>query len=124
MRIGNQVWRQSLENTLPNTKVRNLQEVKLKVILAMAMMISISVIPSYAGVNEFESCRCGSKLATKGDSKQEVFEKCGKPLKVTFPNQDCPELWLYNFGPNAFMQGICFDRKSQVKKVLSLDRGY
>lgn len=33
-------------------------------------------------------------------------------------------MWLYNFGPTEFMQGVCFDNSGRVKKVLSLERGY
>jgi len=77
-----------------------------------------------AGMDEFESCRCKNELATKGNSKLEVQQKCGPPLQVSYNvRKSCLEMWLYNFGPNEFMQGICFDRGS-VQKVLSLTRGY
>jgi hypothetical protein len=76
-------------------------------------------------MNEFESCRCKNGLASKGDQKQEVLQECGPPVRQEFSNgRDCKEMWLYNFGPNEFMQGICFDRSGQVKKILSLGHGY
>jgi hypothetical protein len=68
---------------------------------------------------------CNNGIATKGDSKQDVQQKCGQPIRVQFTgNRDCSEMWLYNFGPNEFMQGVCFDRSTAVEKVLSLTHGY
>jgi hypothetical protein len=82
------------------------------------------VANAVAGINVFESCRCGNEIATRGDSKTDVERKCGKPAaKTSRTRSDCGDMWLYNFGRNEFMQGVCFD-KSKVKKVLSLDRGY
>lgn len=79
---------------------------------------------AHTGVNVFESCRCNNGLATKGNLKQEVLEKCAQPVIRQFSgSRDCGEIWLYNFGPNEFMQGICFDG-NRVNKVLSLDHGY
>jgi uncharacterized protein DUF2845 len=79
---------------------------------------------AFAGADEYESCRCKNELATKGDSKQDVQRKCGQPVQVSYNvRRGCYEMWLYNFGPNEFMQGICFERGS-VQKVLSLTRGY
>jgi hypothetical protein len=78
-----------------------------------------------AGMNEFESCRCSQGIATRGDSKAEVEQKCGKPASRSYTGRsDCREMWLYNFGRNEFMQGVCFGNNGQVKKVLSLDHGY
>jgi hypothetical protein len=78
-----------------------------------------------AGMNEFDSCRCKNGLATKGDQKQEVLQKCEPPARQQLSsNRDCREMWLYNFGPNEFMQGICFDNSGRVKKILSLGHGY
>lgn len=77
-----------------------------------------------AGLNEFESCRCKNGLATKGENRQDVLAKCDQPATTTFTRtKNCNEVWLYNFGPNEFMQGVCFDR-GRVNKVLSLDYGY
>lgn len=96
----------------------------LRTLVTTAFLITTFTAAAHAGMNEFESCRCGNSIASKGDKKHEVLEKCGKPAQVSYPSRDCPELWLYNFGPNEFMQGICFDRSAQVKKILSLNHGY
>jgi len=78
-----------------------------------------------AGMNEFDSCRCKNGLASKGDQKQEVLQKCEQPVSnQSNYARDCREMWLYNFGPNEFMQGICFDRGGRVTKILSLSHGY
>ena len=77
-----------------------------------------------AGLNEFDSCRCKNGIASKGDKSQDVLAKCDQPATTTFTRtKNCNEVWLYNFGPNEFMQGVCFDR-GRVNKVLSLDYGY
>jgi hypothetical protein len=85
------------------------------------VVINVAAI-NRSSMNEFESCRCKNGLATRGDLKQEVLQKCEQPFSTT-SNRNCGEIWLYNFGPNEFMQGICFDG-NRVKKVLSLDRGF
>jgi hypothetical protein len=83
------------------------------------------VANAVAGMNEFESCRCSQGIATKGDSKPEVQQKCGKPASQSYPGKsDCSEMWVYNFGRQEFMQGVCFDGTSRVRKVLSLGHGY
>lgn len=97
----------------------------LRMSLLVCIMLSVSITNTIAGMNEFQSCRCKNGLATKGDDKQEVKQECGEPVTVKFNvGRDCSEMWLYNFGPNEFMQGICFDRSGRVKKVLSLNTGY
>lgn len=91
------------------------------------IVIALSLLPvtSNAGMNEFDSCRCNNGIASKGDSKDEVLQECGRPVRQQHTgNYDCREMWIYNFGPNEFMQGICFDTKGQVRKVISLSHGY
>ena len=83
----------------------------------------MNVANSNSKMNVFESCRCKNGIATKGDLKQEVLQKCDQPATQYPGRSGCSEIWLYNFGPNEFMQGICFEG-GRVDKVLSLDRGY
>lgn len=97
----------------------------LRVTTICGLLLCTLVANASAGINEFESCRCKNGLATKGDQKQEVLQKCEQPASHQFNiGRDCREMWLYNFGPNEFMQGICFDSGGRVKKVLSLTHGY
>jgi len=95
------------------------------IIAVISLMFCFQVSNALAGADEYESCRCRNELATKGDSKQEIQRKCGQPVLVKYNvRRDCDEMWLYNFGPNEFMQGVCFSSSGWVKKVLSLTRGY
>jgi hypothetical protein len=87
-------------------------------------LVAMNAANGNTRMNVFESCRCSNGIATKGDSKGEVLEKCAQPaLQQHFTRGGCHEIWLYNFGPNEFMQGVCFSG-GQVSKVLSLDYGY
>ena len=92
------------------------------------LLLLVLSATAFAAMNEFESCRCNNGIATKGDSKDEVLQDCGRPARTDYSYNprgvDCREMWIYNFGPNEFMQGICFDSTSRVKKVLSLGRGF
>lgn len=97
----------------------------MKIIAIICFVVAALAVNASAGMNEFESCHCKNGLATKGDTKQEVLEDCGQPVRSQFNvRRDCYEIWLYNFGPTEFMQGICFDNSGRLKKVLSLERGY
>jgi hypothetical protein len=52
----------------------------LRVFTVVCILLSGLVINAFAGMNEFESCRCKNGLATKGDPKQEVQQECGQPV--------------------------------------------
>lgn len=99
----------------------------LKAILTiciLSLQVSVSV---FAG--EFDSCRCAKGLATIGDTKVEVLQECGKPMlkqrvyKSVRGTRRYVEEWIYNFGPNEFMQAVNFDRYGKVISVDSLDYG-
>jgi hypothetical protein len=97
----------------------------LRVFTVIGLFLCALVTNAVAGMNEFDSCRCKNGLASKGDSKEEVLQECGQSVQITYNyNRGCLEMWRYNFGPNEFMQGICFDGSNKVKKVISLGRGY
>ena len=96
----------------------------LRIVAVICLFLCLLATNAVAGADEYESCRCKNELATKGDSKVVIHQKCGSPLQVSYNvRKGCYEMWLYNFGPNEFMQGICFERGS-VQKVLSLNRGH
>lgn len=69
-------------------------------------------------------------MATIGDARQEVLTECGQPLRTEFGDvrvrgkRVYTEKWIYNFGPNEFMQSIDFDSSGKVVVVESLQRGY
>lgn len=85
-------------------------------------LIAMDAANANTRMNVFESCRCSNGIATKGDTRGEVVEKCSQPV-MRSAGRDCREIWLYNFGPNEFMQGVCFNG-GRVSKVVSLDYGY
>jgi hypothetical protein len=98
-----------------------------KTIIIICACISITAVSGYA--DEFESCRCANGLASRGDSKEEVLQECGKPVakhsryKRIRGSRLYVEEWVYNFGPNEFMQAINFDRDGRVLSVTSLGYG-
>lgn len=89
----------------------------------LASLVMSAAAKAHTGMNVFESCRCSNGIATKGDLRHEVLEKCAQPVGRFSGSTGCREIWLYNFGPNEFMQGVCFEG-NRVSKVISLDRGY
>ncbi|QWV96103.1 DUF2845 domain-containing protein [Geomonas nitrogeniifigens] len=86
------------------------------------VLVAMNAANANTRMNVFESCRCNNGIATKGDTMGEVLEKCAQPA-IKSGGRDCSQIWLYNFGPNEFMQGVCFNG-GRVSKVLSLDYGY
>src|SRR3569832_1886071 len=84
------------------------------------LLILIALLPLTVAAGE--SLTCGSRLVSEGDTKAEVFIKCGKPAwrdnwidqvtgrggpleqRVTTEH----ERWVYNFGPNAFLRFLLF----------------
>ena len=112
---------QEMSLPVPREKGASLQTVPRPNLALVAMNAAAK---ADTNMNVFESCRCKNGLATKGDQRLEVLQKCGQPVaQQPTRRSGCREIWLYNFGPNEFMQGICFE-DSRVNKVLSLDYGY
>jgi hypothetical protein len=111
---------QQVPQYVPQARPAPLQTAPPSNLAAVAMRAAAN---AYTGMNVFDSCRCKNGLATKGDLKQEVLQKCEEPAAHFSGSRGCREIWVYNFGPNEFMQGICFDG-NRVNKVLSLDHGY
>lgn len=79
-----------------------------------------------------DSMRCGSRLASTGDSKYRVLQLCGEPASVSVigtlqqprlfffhgfglrfldpPFEFVPvEVWTYNFGPNKLLRRLRFE---------------
>jgi Protein of unknown function (DUF2845) len=78
-----------------------------------------------------DSLRCGSRIASTGDSKYRVLQICGEPVTVSVEGYmqqarlwytgaryyylDPPfayvpiEVWTYNFGPNKFLRRLRFE---------------
>ena len=94
-------------------------------VLFLCLLDSSSVLANY-----YESCRCPKGLATVGDPKAEVEKECGRPFRVESGyikvkgRKIFGERWIYNFGPNEFMQAITFDSSQKVVGVESLQMGF
>jgi hypothetical protein len=89
--------------------------------------------------------RCGNKLVSEGDSRAEVAAKCGEPTDVVnqksvfrrpviwnygrpyFIGEDFIEIpvetWIYNLGPNKFMQRVVFEG-GFVAEIETMGYGY
>ena len=91
-----------------------------------------------------ESIRCGSQLIEKGSTSADLLEYCGKPMQVTqngsvfgllgnthtasgITSQETGdfdvETWIYNFGPNLFMESVRIEN-GIVVKIQSMGYGH
>jgi len=87
--------------------------------------------------------RCGARLITEGDTRLEVRERCGEPTQmdqwteeqtVTVHDDSVNlrrrrevtvqvEEWIYNFGPQRFMQRLLF-HDGKLVDIEALGRGF
>lgn len=103
---------------------------KLKLGIPVILLILLSsILPGHA-------MRCGSKLVSIGDSKEEVYLKCGEPFfgeeigieTQTFKRSPSPwssrmttsttriiEQWTYNQGPGTFWRILTFKGDKLVR---------
>ena len=92
--------------------------------------LAISLFAAQAAHSE-DSFRCGSRLASTGDTKYKVLQICGEPSDKTLvgslpqarlwfhefrfyyldpPYQYVPiEVWTYNLGPNKLLRRLRFE---------------
>ena len=104
-----------------------LQPTRLRVRLLSALIV---LLPTFA---LGQSMRCGNKLITQGTSQAKVAALCGQPVQVVHPpaydgvvagvSDVQEETWVYNFGPDKFMQRIRF-RNGIVANIGSVGYGY
>lgn len=85
---------------------------KLPILFTLFLVAGISV--------DAFAMRCGNRLVSRGDSKAEVFIKCGEPSfseviaieagpGIGFSALKVPvEQWTYNQGPNTFLKILTF----------------
>lgn len=97
-------------------------------------MICFGVSSKTVLASTSDTLRCGNKLVSVGDTKAEVIIKCGAPswrddwtdeiinnvntadeLRVSIDR----ERWVYNFGPNSFLQFLLFENG----KLISISSG-
>jgi hypothetical protein len=87
-------------------------------------MIFLAALAASGSAAGSDTLRCGSHLVSTGDTKVEVLIKCGAPAwKDTWTDEVIDgidatlgravsvgrERWVYNFGPNAFLEFLSFD---------------
>ena len=101
----------------------------MKRIAVFTLAVSVALtVAAYS--DQYDSCRCKNGLATVGDSSQEVLSDCGQPLRkesgqlMIRGKRIYAQKWIYNFGPQEFMQAIAFGDNGKVVTVESLGRGY
>jgi hypothetical protein len=118
-----------------------------KIVAFLFFLLSLSAGSTYA----LDTLRCGQVIVSIGDHKTDVYTKCGDPIQtderieylimgdfrgqltehrwVTAPPIGFNYLpvhveeWIYNFGPQRFMQLLRFE-DSILKDIRSLGYGY
>jgi hypothetical protein len=98
--------------------------------LTLALIATLTLVPTLA---PGQTVRCGSQLITHGTSQAKVAALCGQPAQVVRPplaegvapgvSDVEEETWVYNFGPNRFMQRIRF-HDGVVASISSVGYGY
>jgi hypothetical protein len=109
--------------------------------LWLGAALSVGLAPAVARADAF---RCGTKLASEGDSVGAVVAKCGQPTEVVNKTILRPaviwrdgrpwqvgdgqvevtvEIWTYNLGPGKLMRRLRFEDGTLVE-VDTLGRGY
>lgn len=105
---------------------------KLRIVRFLVLLLLLTT-SAYAG-----SMRCANQIVTNGDTKADVRLKCGEPVsqsehqeqlregidqerevRTTFVFND----WVYNFGPDQFMQIVTF-KNGRVVEIRSGSHGY
>jgi hypothetical protein len=109
----------------------------------MRTLIVLLVLLFCAGVPPAYALRCGNRLVDVGDGQATVLRKCGEPATrewrviyrpqlVSDPVTGFPrteyvpveiEVWLYNFGPQRFMQELSFEA-GRLITIEPLEYGY
>ena len=105
----------------------------LRIIFTLIITITLSSPWCFAS-----SFRCGGKLVSVGETAFDVLMKCQKPdwideaefetIRKVGSNEWQKvhvkrEIWLYNFGPNAFMRELVVEN-DRVIDIKSLGYGY
>ncbi|HAD03721.1 MAG: hypothetical protein A2091_12520 [Desulfuromonadales bacterium GWD2_61_12] len=107
----------------------------MKRLLVVRFLVLLLLIATSAHAG---SMRCGTYLVANGDTKADVLLKCGEPVaqsehqeqlregidqaqevRTTFVFND----WVYNFGPDRFMQIVTF-MNGRVADIRSGSYGY
>jgi Protein of unknown function (DUF2845) len=110
----------------------------------MKRLVAVLVFGLIASTPAF-AFRCGTKLVSKGDTRDQVATKCGEPTEVMkltsifrrptiwangrpyYLGEDFVEVpvegWVYNLGPNKLMRKVIFE-DGVVSDIVTLGYGY
>ncbi len=94
---------------------------------AFVRLVLAAALGSAPSLGAADSIRCDGGIVSVGDSKLDLFAKCGEPSlqeaeSVAFGTVDLSlliERWTYNFGPDRFMVIVSL----QGGKVIAVERG-
>jgi Protein of unknown function (DUF2845) len=96
-----------------------------RTVVRLLLIGSLGLASSHAAA---DSIRCDGGIVSVGDSRLDLFAKCGPPALqeaeavVTTANVDLGlviERWTYNFGPERFIQIVSL----KGGKVIAVERG-
>ena len=74
------------------------------VILVLMLVMFVSNTYGSLDLTDASSYRCSSGIIHIGDTKDEVFDKCGEPTRETNRGRT----WIYDFGSSEFVRYITF----------------
>jgi hypothetical protein len=77
-------------------------------ILLTAFIGMLVVQPDSSALDDAASLKCENGTVARGDSEDNVRNKCGNPQKVSQQDIDSPIIWFYNFGPSEFVYYVTF----------------
>lgn len=109
--------------------------------------LSFCLVFTLSAFGSISTIRCGSRLVSVGDGKQEVLKKCGKPDQVIYREKGhgsyifklydyekdryiAPkmlkgpievELWTYDFGPTGFNRRLRFEN-GRLTEIETLEK--
>jgi hypothetical protein len=102
------------------------------------LLILLGTLTASGSAAASDTLRCGNRLVSVGDTKPEVLIKCGEPAwkddwsDALISGVDSAveqrisvvrERWVYNFGPNAFLEFLSFDN-GRLTAISSGGYGY
>ena len=117
----------------------------MKTVIPWLLFLLIAFFLSLCSCSRADAFSCPGGFISVGASMEEVLSKCGQPAAsesweearaisapIIFDSRYGPfsyvvyipmETWLYNFGPNRFMQTLTFERRKLVN-IESAGYGY
>lgn len=82
------------------------------------LLLILATPTACLALGESEAFKCGNGIVSPGDTKNEVIEKCGEPtlrtatgriFKYAGKTYRPTETWIYDPGPNEFINWVNFN---------------